>query len=71
MNKPILYTLNCPICKVVKQKLDDANIEYEVCTDTDKMASLGIDTLPVLSVDGKLLHAKQIYEYIREYEVRK
>lgn len=71
MNKPKLYTLNCPICKVVKQKLDDAGIEYEVCTDTDEMTLLGIDTLPVLCVAGNLLHAKQIYDYIREYEVRK
>lgn len=66
MDNIILYTINCPICKRIEQMLDKKNISYTLCTDESLMSQLGIETLPVLSVNGKLLQAKAAMEYINE-----
>ena len=68
MTKIILYTLNCPICNKIKQMLDEKNIKYEVCDDEEEMERLGIEVVPVLSVDGLLMQAKVAMEYIRGYK---
>lgn len=62
--KIILYTTGCPKCGVLVTKLDNKNIEYEVCTDTAVMASLGISQVPVLSVDGELMPFKSANDWI-------
>ena len=51
--KVILYSTGCPKCSVLKQKMLNKNIEFE--TDIDTMLNLGIQSAPVLSVDGELL----------------
>ena len=51
----IMYTTGCPKCKILKKKLDEKKVEYEEETDVEKMKSIGIDRVPMLSVDGKLL----------------
>lgn len=63
-----LYTkLDCPLCSVVKLKLDKANIKYDLSLDEKEMEELGIDMLPVLKTDdGKLLSFKEIIGYIGE-----
>ena len=53
--KVILYSTGCPKCSVLKQKLVNKNIEFETVTDIDTMLNLGIQSAPVLSVDGELL----------------
>lgn len=47
-----LYTLpTCPRCSVVKKKLDEAHIDYEVCEDEKEMEEKGIDLLPAMEAD--------------------
>lgn len=47
-----LYSLpTCPRCSVVKKKLDEAHIEYEVCENEKEMEEKGIDLLPAMEVD--------------------
>lgn len=53
-NKVIFYTTGCPKCRVLKTKLDAANVQYEVNTDVEAMRSLGMLSAPTLSVDGEL-----------------
>lgn len=50
-----LYSNNCPKCKVLKKKLDDANVKYTVVDDTEIMISKGIDLLPVLEIDNIMM----------------
>lgn len=63
-----LYTkLDCPLCSVVKLKLDNAGIKYNISLDEKEMEELKIDMLPVLKTDeGKLLPFKEILNYITE-----
>ena len=62
----IYTTATCPKCKILKKKMDAKGIEYEECRDEEKMRDLGIMSVPVLSVDGKLLDFSEAYKYIDE-----
>ena len=53
----ILYSSSiCPKCKVLKMKLDKANIAYDTNQNMEDMEKLGIKSLPYLQLDdGTLL----------------
>lgn len=53
--KVILYSTDCPLCRVLCKKLDTAGICYEKRCSVDEMISLGISHVPVLSVDGTFM----------------
>lgn len=53
MSLVVLYSNGCPRCKILKQKLDEKNINYILVDDVDKMIALGMNTVPVLEVDGE------------------
>lgn len=46
-----LYTTHCPKCKILKKKLDELNIEYDVVEDVDIMLKLGMSQVPILEID--------------------
>lgn len=60
----VLYSTGCPKCKVLKAKLDNTWIKYEIVDDVDEMLSLGISTVPCLGVDGKVLNFKESMKWI-------
>jgi glutaredoxin-related protein len=51
-----LYSTHCPRCRVLETKLTQKNIEFNVVTDINKMESLGIQSVPILEVNDKLLN---------------
>lgn len=66
MKNIILYTTHCPKCKLLKQKLDEAAIEYEENTNIDEMKALGIKSVPILSVDENLLSFDQAIIWVNQ-----
>ena len=60
----ILYSTGCPKCKVLKAKLDNTWIKYEIVDDVDEMLRLGISTVPCLGVDGKIMNFKESMKWI-------
>ena len=62
----VLYTVDCPKCKVLEKKLNNANISFEVCKDTKLMAERNISKLPMLEVDGKMLTFKEAVDMINK-----
>ena len=62
----ILYTVDCPKCKVLEKKLNNANISFEVCKDTKLMAEKNISKLPMLEVDGEMLTFKEAVDMINK-----
>ena len=60
----ILYSTGCPKCKVIMKKLEQANINYEVCSNSETMREKGIQSLPVLEVEGKMYNFKDAVDYI-------
>ena len=52
-----LYTMdNCPKCKMLKQKLEDKHIEIEIINDYDVLCEKGIESVPVLEVNGEKMN---------------
>lgn len=62
----ILYSTHCPKCTILEKKLNQANIEYEICDDTNIMIDKGFDFLPMLEVDGKIMGFKEAVDWINE-----
>ena len=62
----ILYTVDCPKCKVLEKKLNNADISFEVCKDTKLMAERNISKLPMLEVDGEMLTFKEAVDMINK-----
>lgn len=54
MNEIILYSTGCPKCKILKQKLDDKGVTYTENNSVEEMQKLGINDVPVLSINGEL-----------------
>lgn len=65
----ILYSsTNCPKCKVLEKKLTEKNIKFTKNSNVIDMTELGIDQIPVLSIDGKLLSLVEANKWINERE---
>ena len=61
-----LYSTGCPKCKVLKTKLDSKNINYNIISDVDIIASKGINTVPVLEVNGDMMDFKTAVNWVNE-----
>ncbi len=61
-----LYSNSCPNCVALKAELDKSNIEYIVCSDINAMINMGLNELPVLEVNGKLMSNNEAIDWIKE-----
>ncbi len=61
-----LYSTGCPKCKVLKQKLDETGIKYEINENEKVMLSLGITSVPVLSVNGILMDFSDTIKWLKK-----
>ena len=66
MDKIILYSNNCPRCKILKKKLDDNKINYEIIDDVDTMIDKGLSTVPALDINGRMLDFKEAVEWVNK-----
>lgn len=64
-----LYSTGCPKCKVLKAKLDQKDLTYDIETDIEKMKELNILSLPVLKVDDKFLQFKDAVDWVNSLTV--
>ena len=62
----ILYSTGCPKCKILKKKWEDKIIDYVENDDIETMISLGIEQVPVLSVDNKLFQFAEAVKWVNE-----
>lgn len=63
----VIYSTGCPKCKVLKKKLSDKEIQFDEVSDETQMEALGIESVPVLFVDGRLLNFHEANEWINNY----
>jgi len=66
MNKIILYSNNCPKCKILKDRLDQKGLSYSICSDEELMISKGFRTMPMLEVDGNVYMYFEAIKYVKE-----
>ena len=60
----ILYSTHCPRCTVLEAKLKQKNIEYQEINNIDEMLKLGIQAVPQLKVDGKLMDFSEAIKWV-------
>lgn len=65
------YTIHCPKCDVLEKKLNNKNVKYNLITDTGLMQQKGLDTMPMLEIDGKMMHFSEAVKWINEMELEK
>ncbi len=61
-----LYTIGCPKCDVLKEKLDAKSLRYETITDQEIMRVKGYDLMPVLEVNGESMDFSKAMRWINE-----
>jgi glutaredoxin len=62
----IFYSTGCPKCKILKSKLDEKNIPYEICSDPQIMIDKGFKTVPMLEVNNKIMNYTESVNWIKE-----
>lgn len=62
-----LYTIGCPACKVLEQKIEYYNINVEKIEDEEIISSKGIMSVPVIELeDGTLLDFQTANQLLNE-----
>lgn len=64
----IMYSTGCPRCKVLGMMLDKKGIAYEIDDNIDAMEQLGIESVPVLSIDGELMPYNEAVAWVTNYQ---
>lgn len=62
----VLYSIGCPKCKVLEDKLNRNKIDYQIITNKDEMIRIGITEVPVLNVNGELLGFSEANNWINK-----
>ena len=65
----VLYSNDCPRCRILKQKLKEKSCRFKEENSVDKMLALGINEVPVLNVAGAMLNYAQAMKWICGGEV--
>lgn len=67
-DKIVLYTVNCPKCKVLELKLRQKNVDFETVDDADEVVEVGrrqgITSAPILQIDSDYLDFSQAIKYV-------
>lgn len=67
MDNVTVYTLpTCPRCAVLKKKLTDKGISFSECQDEETMLGKGIESCPMLEVDGRMLTFAEANQWVNE-----
>lgn len=70
MSNYILYSTGCPSCIQLKTMLDRRNVSYTEVNDVEKILSelsgSGIDSVPALKVDDKIMTYEEAKRWIIE-----
>lgn len=61
----ILYSTNCPRCRIIEKKLQDKGIKFELFNNVDAMIAKGFKEAPKLEVDSVIMDFKEANEWIK------
>lgn len=64
MEELILYSNNCPRCKILEKELNENGIKYVKNENVEEMVKLGIEMVPVLCVSGELMNFTEATKWI-------
>lgn len=61
----ILYSTNCPKCKVLETKLKQQNIDFILETDLTKMMNMGYMEAPLLEINDEIYNFSQAIKWLK------
>lgn len=64
MSNIILYSTNCPQCKILEKKMNDKKLKYEEINDLNVMEKKGFMSVPKLEVDGIIMNFKEALNFV-------
>lgn len=68
----VLYSTDCPRCKVLEKKLGQKNIDFTINKNTDDIMSVanktGFISAPLLEVDGQVMGFEQANQFINNFK---
>ena len=62
----ILYSTDCPRCKLVKQMLDIHHVPYTEITDKQAILDRDFDSVPMMDVNGKMMDYSGILTWLEQ-----
>lgn len=62
----ILYSTDCPKCKILESKLQNKGIYYTKNSSVDEMLNLGFTTTPMLKVGGFYLNFGEAVKWVND-----
>ena len=62
----VLYSTNCPKCKILETKLNKKGISYSIVTDVNMMLEKGFTQAPVLEVNGEVKEFRAANTWVEE-----
>ena len=66
--KITLWSTNCPKCNVIKKKLEQKGIKFDLVEDTDKVLEFGklnkVMSAPILVIDDQIMDFKAANDWI-------
>ena len=64
MEKPILYTIDCPACKILEKKLNAQGIEYDIIDERENNPK-NMTEFPQLEVNGEVMKYTDAVKWVK------
>ena len=62
----ILYSTDCPRCRVLEGKLKEAGVDFTVSHNVEELIGLGFDSAPVLEADGRKMNFTEAVQWLKK-----
>lgn len=63
----ILYSTNCPKCKILETQLKEKEITFEKNENVDEMLALGLKTAPAFKHNDQIMSFNEALVFIKNY----
>lgn len=61
-----LYTLDCPKCRILEQKLTESGVTFEKSRDMTEIDRRGFTSVPVLKVEETYMNFNEAVKWLTE-----
>ena len=65
----ILFSTNCPKCRVLEQKLNQKNIDFIISDNIDEIIEKGFMSAPILKIDDEYLEFGNAVKWVNNQEI--
>ena len=68
----VLYTTDCPQCRVLESLLTSKGLQHQLVTDFIEInrvaAAAGLSSVPIMKLDGMIMSYPQAIRWVNEYQ---